>query len=59
MFDYTEVLVFPALLVQERFYEDSVGQRHCAQAVPCGNIYNIIQLWARLFKLKKIEKLGF
>ena len=27
-FVYTEIHVFLALLVQERFYEDSVGQRH-------------------------------
>ena len=29
-FVYTEIHVFLALLVQERFYEDSVGQRHLA-----------------------------
>ena len=27
---YTEIYVFLALLVQERSYEDSVGQRHSA-----------------------------
>ena len=37
---YTEIHVFLALLVQERSYEDSVGQRHSAgeyEAVSCKN----------------------
>ena len=30
---YTEIHVFLALLVQERLYEDSVGQRHSAGGI--------------------------